>query len=118
RAADQRDGGTPGPEGSGGKLHMAKLNQAIFALAVDLVGVGGGPHPAGFDMTPPDPMGFDPDADPMKSLLRAQANSIEGGTSDIMRNILGERVLGLPGDDRQDKDIPWSQVPRAAGVSR
>ena len=49
------------------------------------------------------------DADtPQKAFLRIQANSIEGGTSEIMKNILGERVLGLPGDVRVDKDLPWS----------
>jgi alkylation response protein AidB-like acyl-CoA dehydrogenase len=47
-----------------------------------------------------------------KSFLRTRANSIEGGTTEVMKNILAERVLGLPGDVRVDRDVPWSQVPR------
>ena len=48
-----------------------------------------------------------------KQFLRTRANSIEGGTSEVMKNILGERVLGLPGDVRSDKEVAWKDVPRS-----
>ena len=51
--------------------------------------------------------------DLQKSFIRVQANSIEGGTSLIMRNILAERVLGLPGDVRSDKTVSWKEIPRS-----
>jgi alkylation response protein AidB-like acyl-CoA dehydrogenase len=44
--------------------------------------------------------------------LRAKGNSIEGGTSEILRNVVAERVLGLPAEPRVDKDIPWKDLPR------
>jgi len=54
-----------------------------------------------------------PEALAKYQFLRSRANSIEGGTSEIMRNILGERVLGLPGEPRVDKNVPWKDVPRS-----
>jgi hypothetical protein len=44
--------------------------------------------------------------------LRAKGNSIEGGTSEILRNVVAERVLGLPAEPRADKDLPWKDLPR------
>src|SRR6202035_2118797 len=104
--------GTPGPEGSVGKLMSADLNKRIYELCVDLMGVDGMLHPTGYAMVRPEMASMGVGMDPRKAFLRSRANSIEGGTSEVMRNILGERVLGLPGDPRMDKDLPWSQVPR------
>jgi len=110
RAAQNRKLGTPGPEGSVGKLAMAELNKVIYELCIDLMGLDGILY-GSYEMVRPELVGFSSDV--RKSFLRARANSIEGGTSEVMRNILGERVLGLPGEPRLDKDVPWSQVPRS-----
>jgi alkylation response protein AidB-like acyl-CoA dehydrogenase len=103
--------GTPGPEGSTAKLHWADLNKRILAFAVDLLGAEGLLYPDGYEMRRPDEAGLVARS-PQKAFLRSRANSIEGGTSEIMKNILGERVLGLPGEPRIDKDVPWKEVPR------
>ena len=64
--------------------------------------------------TPPDrSSGAGGSADIRKAWLRSLANSIEGGTSEVMRNILGERVLGLPGEPRVDRDLAWRDIPRS-----
>ncbi len=113
RASQSAKAGNPGPEGSIGKLASAELNKAIYELCMDLMG------PAGqidFDYTfrRPDILSTDGAIHgPRYAFLRVRANSIEGGTSEIMRNILGEQVLGLPGEPRVDKEIPWSAVPRS-----
>ena len=109
RANQMRKMGDPGPEGSIAKLAMAELNKDILEFAVDLTGADGMLY-GDYTMVRPDramATGSLP-----KMFLRARANSIEGGTSEVMRNILGERVLGLPGDVRTDRDVPWTQVPR------
>jgi alkylation response protein AidB-like acyl-CoA dehydrogenase len=110
RASQQRRAGTPGPEGSVGKLVSAELNKDITELANDLLG----PEGMLYGSYEFERSARALQADSVQQLfLRMRANSIEGGTSEIMRNILGERVLGLPGDVRVDKDKPWLEVPRS-----
>jgi alkylation response protein AidB-like acyl-CoA dehydrogenase len=105
RAAQNRAAGTPGPEGSTAKLVYAELNKRIYELVTDLMGPEGMLYDT-YEMTRPEP-GVEGSSDPRHRFLRVRANSIEGGTSEIMKNILGERVLGLPGEPRVDKDVPW-----------
>jgi len=111
RAGANRKVGTPGPEGSIGKLALAELNKDVYDLCIDIIGLEGTLY-GSYEMVRPERAGGYENPDIRKSFLRARANSIEGGTSEVMRNILGERVLGLPGEPRADKDLPWSQVPR------
>lgn len=109
RANQMRKMGDPGPEGSIGKMASADLNKDIYSLVVDLLGADGMLYGSYEMVRPETAMGADT---LQKAFLRSRANSIEGGTTEVMKNILGERVLGLPGDVRVDREIPWSQVPR------
>jgi alkylation response protein AidB-like acyl-CoA dehydrogenase len=112
RAGQSRRVGNPGPEGSIAKLMFAEVNQRIYDLCVELIGAGA---MIDYDYTNrrTEQLGLvGPPGSARKMFLRSRANSIEGGTSEIQRNILGERVLGLPGEPRTDKDQPWSKVPR------
>jgi alkylation response protein AidB-like acyl-CoA dehydrogenase len=93
-------GGTPGPAASIGKVHQGALNQRIQLLAADLLGAGA---TAWSGATP-----FE-----VSGMLRSRANTIEGGTTEVNKNILGERVLGLPREPDPWADTPWEEIPRS-----
>lgn len=103
--------GGPGPEGSIGKLVGAELNQQIYQFCMDLLGPEGILYHS-YAMWGANAGTGDWRGPLQQRYLRSRANTIEGGTSEVMRNILGERVLGLPGDMRADAGMPWTEVPR------
>ena len=110
RLRQQLAAGQPGPEGSAAKLVFARLNQEISGFEVEL----NGPEGLRYDdwtMRRPERTNFF-GRGPGYRYLRARGNSIEGGTSEILRNIIAERVLGLPPEPRVDKDVPWKDLPR------
>jgi alkylation response protein AidB-like acyl-CoA dehydrogenase len=88
---------------------MAELNKSIYEFCVGVMGAEGMLY-SDYNVASHSGM-FSGDV--QRSFLRSRANSIEGGTSEVMRNILGERVLGLPGDVRVDKGKSWLEVPRS-----
>jgi alkylation response protein AidB-like acyl-CoA dehydrogenase len=95
-------GKDPGPENSIGKLLKASMVQDISSYGMDLLDAAGAV--------------MDPELVPLyamfqESLLSSPAGRIAGGTDEILRNIIAERVLGLPGDIRVDKDKPFNQIP-------
>ncbi|MBY9068098.1 acyl-CoA dehydrogenase [Hyphomonas sp. WL0036] len=94
-------GETPGPENSIGKLVAGSAMQELSMFALDIQGQAG--------------VIWNDDS-PQKGrfqgmLMRSPATRIEGGSDEILRNIIGERVLGLPGDIRIDKDVPFKDIP-------
>jgi len=98
-------GQTPGPENSIGKLVAGTTLQEIAAFALDLQGASG----ALVDAAQPSASGRF-----QAMLLRSPATRIEGGTDEILRNIIAERVLGLPADMRADRGMPFNQIPTRA----
>ncbi len=101
-AAARAAGRQPGPEGGVSKVFNAELNQRRSEAAVDAAGMGGVAWMPGDDAAESRAHNF----------LRARANTIEGGTSEVLRNQIGERLLGLPREPDVDKGVPWSQVRR------
>ncbi|MFM8971134.1 MAG: acyl-CoA dehydrogenase family protein [Actinomycetota bacterium] len=90
----------PGAAASIGKVHQGAQNQRIQLLATDLLGADAvawaGPVPA-----------------EVRGMLRSRANTIEGGTTEVNKNVLGERVLGLPREPEPWQGAPWSEIPRS-----
>jgi hypothetical protein len=82
----------------------------MSGLEVDLLGDDGLRYGA-WAMTRPEAADFF-GKDPGFRYLRAKGNSIEGGTSEVLRNVVSERILGLPTEHRVDKDVPWKDLPR------
>jgi alkylation response protein AidB-like acyl-CoA dehydrogenase len=113
RARAAQKAGNPGPEGSVSKLAQAEINKRMWELALDVLGGEGLAFEAGYELRQSAGRPHDVRALAKYQFLRSRANSIEGGTSEIMRNILGERVLGLPGEPRVDKEVAWKEVPRS-----
>jgi|KBSSwiStaDraftv2_1062776.scaffolds.fasta_scaffold296495_2 alkylation response protein AidB-like acyl-CoA dehydrogenase len=96
RARDVARAGKPGPEGSGAKIRMGDTMKLAADLALDLAG----PH------------GLVEEDEWQVLFLTSPSLSIRGGTDEIQRNIVGERVLGLPVEPRLDKGIPFNEIPR------
>jgi alkylation response protein AidB-like acyl-CoA dehydrogenase len=100
-------GRSPGPESSIGKVHQGELNQRIQLLAVDMLGAGA------MAWTDAESSWSDSLPHEVKGMLRSRANTIEGGTTEVNKNILGERVLGLPREADPWSKAPWRDVPRS-----
>ncbi|MFI1359298.1 acyl-CoA dehydrogenase family protein [Streptomyces sp. NPDC020898] len=110
RLRQQLVAGQPGPEGAGMKLSFARLNQEISGLEVELLGEEGLLY-EDWTMRRPELVDF-VGRDAGYRYLRSKGNSIEGGTSEILLNIVAERVLGLPSEPRTDKDVAWKDLAR------
>lgn len=103
RAALARRAGQPGAEGGVSKVFNAELNQRRTTFAMNAAGVGAIAWAPGDRAAEARATAF----------LRARGNTIEGGTSEVLRNQMGERILGLPRDVDVDRGVPWKDVKRS-----
>jgi alkylation response protein AidB-like acyl-CoA dehydrogenase len=106
--AQVKVGRSPGPESSIGKVHQGGLNQRVQLVATDLLGMDAiawrsDDLDAGYSASLPYEV---------KGMLRSRANTIEGGTTEVNKNVLGERVLGLPREPDPYQRAPWREIPR------
>jgi alkylation response protein AidB-like acyl-CoA dehydrogenase len=104
--AQLKAGRAPGPESSIGKVHQGDLNQRVQALAVRVLGMGA----MAWESAEREYAASLPYE--VAGMLRSRANTIEGGTTEINKNVVGERVLGLPREPDPWQGAPWRDVPR------
>ena len=99
--AQVKAGRSPGAESSIGKVHQGGLNQRVQLLATALLGT--------------DAIAWDGESPPseVRGMLRSRANTIEGGTTEVNKNVIGERVLGLPREPDPFRETPWRATPRS-----
>jgi alkylation response protein AidB-like acyl-CoA dehydrogenase len=101
-------GGTPGAAASIGKVHQGQLNQRLQMLACDLLGAAGvaweTDEPADYSASLPYEVA---------GMLRSIANTIEGGTTEVNKSVVAERVLGLPREPDPYEGAPWQDIPRS-----
>jgi alkylation response protein AidB-like acyl-CoA dehydrogenase len=105
RALSMREAGQAGAEGSIGKLAGSVLGWEVSTLTIDLLGAEG--------MLYDDYSAVDPVPSPQRSFVGSPSGSLAGGTNQIQRNIIGDRVLGLPREPSVDKGVPWNETLRS-----
>jgi len=103
--ATVKDGATPGPAASIGKVHQGTLNQAIQMLATDLLGPAALAFPSAATWAESLPY-------ELSGMIRSRANTIEGGTTEVNKNVIGEKVLGLPREPDPYHGASWEDTPR------
>ncbi len=99
-SAEQKAGKTPGPGGSLGKLFGSNIAWKMREIALEIAGM------SSIAWDPADASG----AEHQRIVLNSFQSSIAGGTDEIQRNIIGDRVLGLPRDISVDKGVPFNQT--------
>ena len=103
--ATVRAGGTPGAAASIGKVHQGTLNQAIQMLATDMLGPAALAYPQAGTWAGALPF-------EVSGMFRSRANTIEGGTTEVNKNVIGEKVLGLPREPDPFHGSSWEDTPR------